>query len=445
MGVRGQRRGLVCAWAILLAACGPEGSVREENRPSDSETVPTEETPPASTQQPTSPPDVVQPTPIQVGTQTPTPVAPLFQPGFNEALRWSYSASSVTTFRLRVPVSRAGKRVRLAFRSGDGAMTVNRVTVALAGANGALASTPVAVTFKGAAGFSSDKRVRTVSDPVPFTVNFRDELAISFEASGALAESAIETLPGSFSRAGSYATTTGALGGSAWATGIGLVTVDVEGPPARAFVALGDSITEGYMTGHDDTRIAWPGLTEAKLGVPLANAGVSGQGFYDESLNLDQEVLSLEGYTDCVILLGTNDLGSGLGVSGLETRMSALISRLQPRCRTWVSTLLPKEKTSAGDYNTVKAERAAFNAWIRQTYASTLIDLEAVTRQPGNPDLYISGYTVDGIHPSAKGHQVMAAEVVRVLRAAGVVPEDGVKLPTDTSDAPSPESTSSSP
>ncbi len=101
--------------------------------------------------------------------------------------------------------------------------------------------------------------------------------------------------------------------------------------------------------------------------------------------------------------------------------MGTLITRLQPRCRTWVSTLLPKEKSNHGDYEVVKRDRLAFNAWVRATFPD-LIDLEAVTRQPGNVHLFIDGLEVDGIHPSAKGHEVMAAEVVRVLTGAGVKP-----------------------
>ena len=412
-----QVRRWVWAWTILLAACGPGGPEGEESFHPESGEVPTLESETLG-EQPVGGGLVAVPARgEEVGL--PRPVAPLFQPGFHQALRWSMSTST-TTFRLRVPVGRAGQRVRLAFRSGDGSMTLYRVTVARAGANGALASTPVAVTFGGKTGTTVGARTRVESDPAPFKVNFRDELAVTFEAQGALAKSAIETLPGSYTRSGTYATTTGPLGGSAWAVGVGLATVDVEAAPTRAFVAIGDSITEGYITDHDDTRLAWPALAEAQLGVPVVNAGVSGQGFYDELQNLDQEVLALKNFTDCAILLGTNDLSS-LELEGLKTRMGVLVSRLQPRCRVWVSTLLPKEKSNRGDYEVVKRDRLAFNAWIRATYPN-LIDLEAVTRQPNNVHLFIDGLEVDGIHPSAKGHEVMAAEVVRVLTAAGVKP-----------------------
>src|ERR671920_341459 len=43
-----------------------------------------------------------------------------FQPGFHQALRWSESFGSATTFRLKVPVGRAGGKLRLSFRAGDG-------------------------------------------------------------------------------------------------------------------------------------------------------------------------------------------------------------------------------------------------------------------------------------------------------------------------------------
>ena len=253
MGGNGRMWGWVGVWALLMTGCGPaeEGTtppVAEQSGVSDG--VPGE-----AQNQPL--PDTISVAPVRPDEQdaTPQPLAPLLQPGFHEALRWSQGVSA-TTYRLRVPVGRAGTRLRLAFRSGDGSMTLSKATVARAGANGALASTPVTVTFNGSQAFSAGARQRVVSDPVPFTVGFRDELAVSFEVQGALAVSAIETLPGSFMRSGSYASTTGALGGSAWNKGIALATIDVEGTPARSFVAIGDSITEGYIGDHDDTHVA---------------------------------------------------------------------------------------------------------------------------------------------------------------------------------------------
>ncbi|GMU02051.1 SGNH/GDSL hydrolase family protein [Corallococcus caeni] len=355
--------------------------------------------------------------------QATPPVAPLpsqFQPGFHQALRLSGAVGSITTYRLKIPVGRAGSRVRVTFRSGDGGMTLQRATVAKAGANGALASAPVTLTFNGNAGFTANARTLVTSDPVAFPVGFRDELALSFEVKGEVAQSMIDAFPDSWMKTGAFATTQGALGGQQWQRSLAVATVDVEGAPGRAFVAIGDSITEGYMDTFNDTRNAWPALVEKQLGVPVVNSGVSGQGFWDANLQLPQEVLALQGVTDCIVLLGTNDLGAAdMTVEKLEQRMNQILDQLQPRCRLWVSTLLPKEKTNEGSYDAVKLQRRAFNDWVRKLTRAEVIDLEAVMRQPGNADLFIDGLEVDGIHPSAEGHRVMAAEVARVLKEKG--------------------------
>ncbi|MDC0708227.1 GDSL-type esterase/lipase family protein [Stigmatella sp. ncwal1] len=372
------------------------------------------------------PPEALEVAPALVlhGADAVRPLPPLapavsFQPAFYQALRWSYSVSTVTTFRMRLPVDRAGKRLRITFRAGDGSLTLQKVTVARAGSNGALASAPVALTFSGQPGFAVGARTHAVSDPVQFPVNLQDELAVSFEVKGALSVSAIDAFPGSFMRQGSYAETVGAIGGSSWQRAIGVTAVHVEAETARVFVALGDSITEGYIDTYNDTRNAWPSLAGTSLGVPIVNAGVSGQGFYDALQYLDREVLSLPGVTDCVILLGTNDLGA-VSDAELQARMTRMFDRLKPHCKLWVSTLLPKEKSNYGSYEAVKASRLVFNGWLRQQTQAELVDLEAVTRSSSNVHLFIDGLDVDGIHPSKQGHQVMAAEVVRALRSKGL-------------------------
>nr|BDT35703.1 GDSL-type esterase/lipase family protein [Myxococcus sp. MH1] len=354
----------------------------------------------------------------------PAPQPPLpsigFQPGFHQALRWSHYVGGVTTFRLRVPVARAGERLQVTFRAGDGNLTLQRATVAKAGVDGSLVSAPVALSFEGKPGFNVGARALVTSDPVVFPVGFREDVAITFEVRGALAASAINAFPGSFARAGTHALVTGAIGGEPFERSVGVASVHVEGPTGRAFIALGDSITEGYVDLRNDTRNAWPALVEAQLGVPVVNAGVSGQGFYDALRLLSDEVLAVKGVTDCLVLLGTNDLGDAGAEEQMETRMLLLVQRLEPFCRVWVSTLLPKEKTNYGAYDYVKSQRLGFNAWLRGGGTSTdVIDLESVMRQTSNVHLYLDGLGIDGIHPSTEGHRVMAAEVVRTLRERG--------------------------
>jgi lysophospholipase L1-like esterase len=265
---------------------------------------------------------------------------------------------------------------------------------------------------------------------VPFEVRAGDELAVSFEVNGALSAASIGNFPGSYARTGNHSHLTSSLGGSQHPRMVGLATIDVEGPRSRAAVAIGDSITEGYVSGattsgtglssgylavKDDYRNAWNAVASSLLGGPVVNAGVSGQGTWDAQQNLEAEVLALEGLTDCVVLLGTNDLG-GLSVTQLQGRLQQLFDTLAPKCRVWAGTLLPKERTSAGSLSLVQADRKAINAWLRTTArVYDVIDFEAATQSQTSIDLFYPGFGEDGIHPSVEGHDAMGRAAANAL------------------------------
>lgn len=344
------------------------------------------------------------------------------------------SATEITTFRFKVPIGRSGNRVRVAFRAGSGALTLRRATIARAGSAGALISAPVPITFAGQRAATAATRARILSDAIAFPVSKNEELAVTFEVIGAMAASSIANFPGSYARAGPYGDEPGVIGGTAHPRLVGLQTIEVEGPRQRAIVAIGDSITEGYVHGPaiggttvesgfvtavDSYRYAWTRVGEATLGAPIANAGVSASGISDATANLAGEVFVLPNVTDCVVLIGTNDLG-GSTTAAIQARLVTLFQALEPRCQIWASTLLPKERTSNGDYELVKARRLEINAWLRSGAAPVdrVIDLEAVTRSPTSVHLFAAGLGQDGIHPSVQGQAVMAAEVARVFELA---------------------------
>ncbi|MFL5322239.1 MAG: SGNH/GDSL hydrolase family protein, partial [Myxococcaceae bacterium] len=385
----------------------------------------------------------------------------VYQPGFHQALRWSETTPAVTTYRLRIPISRSGHRVRVAFRAGDGSLTISSANIAKAGANGALASTPQTLSFSGGTGFTAAARQRVVSDPLPFDVSKGDELFVSFEADGALSTSSILALPGSRSWPGHHAADLAAPNGSDWYRAIGVATIDVEGPQERAFVAIGDSITEGYVSGdvwdyqarHDDYRNAWP-FVASVAGLTFANAGVSGQGVDGALVNADDEIFVLEGITDCVLLIGTNDLASNT-TTQLTAALASLESRLSPFCKVWGGTLLPKEKTSAGDLQTVITRRHEVNAWIRShPWSGGVLELEPVLANGSNIDQFGPGLGEDGIHPSVSGQKKLGDFVAATFRTttttsppdAGVEPQDAGTEQVTVPDAstPTPPSTTNS-
>jgi lysophospholipase L1-like esterase len=348
------------------------------------------------------------------------------------------------TLRARLPIGRSGTSVRVSWVSGDGGLQLYAAQVA--GATGA----PQPLRFSGSVGISLGARQRVSSDPVALDVHAGDDLDVTFAVNGTLLASTIANFPGSLARSGR--SLDDATGGGAWIANArlaGLTTVEVQGPGTTALLGIGDSITEGYVGGQvfltdplsesfgyvavDDARNAWPLVAQVDLTRPAAGAGVSGQGTADALANLDQEVLVLRGeVSDCVILLGTNDIsgtGGGLSVSQIEANLSTLYATLAPMCRVWAGTLLPKEwnasRYTTAEWDLISQERHAVNAWIRALGPANqvrgVIDFERVTRlSDTNVDQFGStpdgtSYTSDGIHPSVAGQKVMGDEVARVL------------------------------
>jgi lysophospholipase L1-like esterase len=342
----------------------------------------------------------------------------VFQPGFHQALRWSDQTPGLVTFRFKIPVARGGNRIRVALRAGDGPLNLHRATVARAGLGQTLLSDPIPLTFDGKDGLALGPGERILSDPLPFPVEAQEDLAVSFAADGALASSAINAFPESFLASGNQVFERHLADAMDHHRLIGVQTIEVEGRYDRVFVALGDSITEGYVTGDDDHRLAWPALAGAASGRPVVNAAVSGQGLWEATEHLHEDVEVLHGHTDCLVLLGTNDLAGRSATQIIEV-LSAFFDALSRRnCRVWAGTLLPKELTTTGDLTLVKTRRAEVNNWIRhRSPAYGVIDFEAAMAAPGDPNRFAPGLGEDGIHPSYAGQKAMAEFAAQIISA----------------------------
>jgi len=367
---------------VLLIRCGPEST---EGPPTG---------PGVAAHQPA--PD--GPAPIEPPPPPPEPSTPRFQTTFSLALRESESSANVRTYRMAFPSVLGGDRVRVTFRAGTQGMRLLRAFVST-GAS----PTPVELPLpEGADDIAPNARFTTGAAPI--SVEPGAWLTITFEARGSLATSTIDSLPGGEQRDGARADTEGPLNGTPRTRPAGIVALEVESLPTPVLVVLGDSITEGYVSGRDDVRRAWPQQAAERLGFPVLNAGVSAQGVRLAADHLAQEVLSLPGISDCVLLLGTNDLHA-FSAEALIAELSGLIERMKPRCRVWAATLLPKERTSVGNLAEVNQRRRAVNAWLREVApVEGVLDLEAAVRGEG-PDAFAPGLQEDGIHPSILGQE----------------------------------------
>lgn len=350
----------------------------------------------------------------------------VWQPGYRTALRASDNLAAPTTFRMKIRSVRAGARLRFSFRAGAGALTLFKANVAKAGVGGDLVGSPVAVTFGGVANKALAAGSTAVSDPVNFAVARNDELYVSFELQGSAAITGlldgvgVNLMPGSFRKAGQFADVPTGFAGTAESVQHALVGMDVEGEQQKLVLAIGDSITEGYVGGSagspDDYRDSWPSVASSLAAPPMVSASVSGQGVLGPTgalANVSNDVLQVSTVTDCILLIGTNDLQASPGnasiVPNIEAAITQLVTQIQSKCTVWVATLLPKESVGTSGsgitLTEVRARRTELNTWIRSQpqWAGRVIDMDAAVRDTSAPENFQAQYRYDGIHPSVAG------------------------------------------
>jgi len=177
----------------------------------------------------------------------------------------------------------------------------------------------------------------------------------------------------------------------------------------RVVLFVGDSITAGY--GLDPSQ-AFPALIQQKIDAQrwnfkVINAGHSGDtsagglGRMDWLLKNKIDVLVLE--------LGANDGLRGLPVENSKKNLQAIIDRTKdkyPEAKIIVAGM-KVPPNMGGDYG--RKFEAVFVDLAKNNNALFIpFILEGVA---GLPELNLA----DGIHPTAKGHEIVAAQVWKVL------------------------------
>jgi acyl-CoA thioesterase-1 len=180
-------------------------------------------------------------------------------------------------------------------------------------------------------------------------------------------------------------------------------------PAAKVVLFLGDSITAGYGL---DTSQAYPALIEERIeakGWPLKviNAGQSGDTSAGGLSRLDW--LLRNPVSVLVLELGGNDGLRGLPPEVTQKNLQAIIDQTKakyPNVKLVIAGMMvpPNMGRDYGKrFNGIFPELAKRNGAVLIPFV-----LEGVA---GLPDLNLA----DGIHPTAKGHQIVAANVWKVL------------------------------
>lgn len=176
---------------------------------------------------------------------------------------------------------------------------------------------------------------------------------------------------------------------------------------SKTIVVLGDSLTEGY---HLTKEEAFPYLVEVELKkqgkiVKVINAGSSGATSASGLKRLDWYLRTKPDIL--ILILGANDGLRGLKNADTEKNLSSVIEKAQSQNITVILGGMQMPTNYGENY---RKEFAAIYPKLAKKYNIKLIPfiLEGVG---GVPELNLP----DGIHPNAKGHQVMSKTVLNAL------------------------------
>jgi acyl-CoA thioesterase-1 len=170
------------------------------------------------------------------------------------------------------------------------------------------------------------------------------------------------------------------------------------GPGRQGVVFLGDSITSGDGVAAADTFVHRLGAT---LGVPVWNAGVSGDTATGALRRLGQDVLDHRPRV-VVVELGVNDeVDQRRPAAETLATLERIARRLRRRGAAVVIVYTP------------------FGEFDREVYRQGLREIARRERARLIESFYdgiVPQLTVDGLHPSAEGHAVLARRLEPVLR-----------------------------
>jgi lysophospholipase L1-like esterase len=180
-------------------------------------------------------------------------------------------------------------------------------------------------------------------------------------------------------------------------------------PPAageQRVVLMGDSITDNL---HNTQRFGpfFPGK-------PYFNRGIGGQVTGQMLLRFYQDVIALRPKA-VVIFGGTNDIGGNIGPVPLEAIENNLASMADMAVANGIKVIMASltpvcdlPGKSAMTPGRPPEQIVALNRWIKQFADShKMVFLDYFTATADDKGLFRGDLTEDGLHPTAKGYEIM--------------------------------------
>ncbi|WP_162990392.1 SGNH/GDSL hydrolase family protein [Mesobacillus foraminis] len=347
------------------------------------------------------------------------------------------------TIRMVIHPNASGSavRIRLSNQFGTKPITFGKVTVGSAkkGAE-AVNGSVKPLTFAGKQSVTIPKGEEVFSDPVPFEVHDGSDLMISLYIHG---ESGPATwhntsnsttyisTQGDFAAESDDSAFTGSFDAWFWLSGVDVKTNNKK--RSRVIVALGDSITDGYLSTLNENR-RWTDVLNDRLdseiknqNFTVLNQGISGNRILSDSpifgekalARLDRDVFSQTGVTDLILLEGINDIGHEPHVhdaNRIIEGIKEIAARAHERgIKIYAGTLTPFKGYDEGVYYTEEGEqtRQEVNAWIRSSHMlDGFIDFDRALADPNDHEKFRKEYdSGDALHPNDLGLKVMGESI----------------------------------
>jgi lysophospholipase L1-like esterase len=186
------------------------------------------------------------------------------------------------------------------------------------------------------------------------------------------------------------------------------------GEHEQRVVFMGDSITDGWGRGA--------GAGTFFPGKPYINRGISGQTTPQMLVRFQQDVVHLQPSV-VVILAGTNDIAENTGPSTPQMIEDNLTSMAQiakaNRIKVVLASITPAYAYPWKPSIQPVDEIREINRWMRD-YCSKegCVYLDYYSSMADEKGAMLPGYSAEGVHPSAKGYEVMAPLVERAISEA---------------------------
>ncbi len=163
-------------------------------------------------------------------------------------------------------------------------------------------------------------------------------------------------------------------------------------------ICFGDSVTDGYGISRSET---FPAILEESLGVPVINAGHSGDTTRDALQRLERDVLSKDPRL-VIVEFGANDYFQHLPQEETFKNMRRIIKSIQAKGA--MVAIAAIRVGLLGDPYEKKMKKLA-----KETRSLYIPNIMAGIL--ANPEL-----KVDQIHPNAKGHRIIAKKIEKFIR-----------------------------